>query len=167
MAILISTHRTFATAFTAALLAVTACSKKNQPEPTVSASWVIDGKERTAINVLAEDNGFGGIDLHIYQRISTPSVRGSMVTVTLYLPKKVGTYTIGSSPDVRGHFIDLDANDGPSKGSYTADAGSITISTLTATTMSGTFTLSGKGFNNDKLRCSITNGKFQAAVYKM
>ncbi|SDX79393.1 hypothetical protein [Hymenobacter psychrophilus] len=154
-----------ATAPLCALLALTACSKRNDaiPQQPVLASWTMDGQERTSTNTRAETS-FDKVDVYIYQNFMTPNSNGTEVTVSLYIPKQIGTYTIGPNSQARANFIDLDTSTGVNKESYTAEAGSITISTLTATSVSGTFTLTGTGYLNKQLTKSLTNGKFTAAL---
>lgn len=156
-------HAVFASVW--GLLALTACSKRNDayPEPPVVASWVIDGQERTSIFARAEVSN-DKVDVYISQNFVTPNSKGSAVTVTLLTPKKVGTYAISTSSEASASFIDLNSNDGKSTDSYSADAGSVTISSITATTVSGTFSLTGKGYTNKQLTKSLTNGKFKAAL---
>lgn len=148
-----------------ALLALTACSKRNDaiPQPPVVASWMIDGQERTSILARAETS-FDKVDVYIYQNFMGPNSNGTQVAVSLFLPKKTGTYAIGPNSQARANFIDLDTSTGVNKESYTAEAGSITISTLTATSAAGTFTLTGKGYLNKQLTKTVTNGKFTAAL---
>ncbi|OWP64937.1 hypothetical protein CDA63_00850 [Hymenobacter amundsenii] len=127
------------------------------------ASWVIDGQERTSILTRAEVSN-DKVDVYIYQNFAGPSAKGSTVTVTLFIPKRAGTYAIGPNSLASGSFIDLDTSTGNNKDGYAADTGSITISTLTATTVSGTFNLTGKGYINKQSTKSLTNGKFTATL---
>ena len=147
------------------LLALSACSKHDDasPEPPVVASWVIDGQERTSVLARAEVN-VDKVAVYIYQNFASSSSKGSAVTVTLFVPNRVGTYTIAPNSQVSASFMDFDTSTGNSQDSYSADAGTITISALTATTISGTFNLTGKGYLNKQVTKSLTSGKFKAAL---
>ncbi|MFD2787665.1 DUF6252 family protein [Hymenobacter rubripertinctus] len=160
-----SFHRCTIFAPIGVLLALTACSKHNDasPEPPVVASWIIDGQERTSILARAEVSN-DEVDVYIYQNFAGPSSKGSTVTVTLFAPKRVGTYVIGPSSQARASFTHLDTSTGNNRDSYSAEGGSITISTLTATTISGTFNLTGKGYLNKQSTKSLTGGKFKALL---
>lgn len=147
------------------LLALTACSKNNDPypQPPVVASWTIDGQEHTSISARAETS-FDKVNVYIYQNFAGPNSSGTQVAVSLSLPKSTGTYTIGTNSQVQASFTDLGTSTGPNGEPYTAEAGSISISTLTATSVSGTFTLMGKGYLNKQLTKTVTNGKFTATL---
>ncbi|RFP67039.1 hypothetical protein D0N36_00710 [Hymenobacter lapidiphilus] len=147
------------------LLALTACSKRTDayPQPAVVARWTIDGQERTSILARAETN-FDKVNVYIYQNSMGPNSSGTQVAVSLSLPKSIGTYAIGTNSQTQATFIDLGTSTGPNGEPYTAETGSVTISTLTATSVSGTFTLTGRGYLNKQLTKTVTNGKFTATL---
>ncbi|NVO33171.1 hypothetical protein [Hymenobacter lapidiphilus] len=147
------------------LLALTACSKRNDayPQPAVVASWTIDGQERTSILARAETN-FDKVNVYIYQNTMGPNSSGTQVAVSLSMPKSIGTHAIGTNSQAQATFIDLGTSTGPNGEPYTAESSSVTISTLTATSVSGTFTLTGRGYLNKQLTKTVTNGKFIATL---
>lgn len=158
-------YRSATLAFAAALLAITACSKDDDgyPAPAVVASWMFDGQNRTSTSAWGETSA-DKVAVYISQEFATPNSKGSSVTVTLFIPKRVGTYTISPNSAASANFADLNTSTGLNNDAYSADAGSITISTLTTTAVSGTFTLTGKSYKNTQSTKSLTAGKFNVQL---
>lgn len=149
--------RTYATLL--ALTSLAACSSKNDPTPAADAagmSWTVDGSNVTAImtdkTVSADDIKLDG---------ATGTISGSTV-VELTMPKKVGTYDLASGST---NAIAIYAIGNTSSGTgYFATSGTITVSNLSATNVTGTFTFKGEELGGTKPAKTITNGKFNIAL---
>ncbi|OUJ74251.1 hypothetical protein [Hymenobacter crusticola] len=133
------------------LTSLIACSKKDAEPEYVGTSWTADGKETKIPGGSTQVNA-STIDLSINQA----GVGNGPVSDGLYLviPKSVGTYDLATSRNGAQASYASDKL-------YTATSGTITVTTLTATTLKGTFTFTGTDkFSTPSTTKTITNGKF-------
>lgn len=154
----------------AALALATACSSSSSNNPTPSTpkgmSWAING---TAVSTTQTQ-----VDL---QPSSVPSgyieVVGAYNTATastgvdLVMPKAVGTYAVTDSiqngPKAAYVVVALTST-GSSSGMF-GRVGTITVTSLTATEIVGTFTFSGQSSGTGaSVQQAITNGKFNVTL---
>jgi hypothetical protein len=132
------------------LTSLIACSKKDAEPEYFGTSWTADGQEtKTGGNtqVNAAD---------IYISVNQAGV-GSTTTPGLYLiiPKRVGTYDLAVSSNGAQASYTTD------KQLYISTSGTITVTTLTATALKGTFNFTGtEKFSTPSTTKTITNGKF-------
>ena len=147
------------------LTSLAACSsKKNDPVvPTAvpGVSWTVDGATYIAANI---------------QKTSTPSTfefAGSITRSTtdskgvdITFPKALGTYAIpgtGASA-VQAVYLLVGPTAGTATG-YVGTSGTITVSTLTATNISGTFSFTGLDSQGGTgATKAISNGTFNIAL---
>lgn len=149
------TLRSFRLAATVlAFTSLAACSKKEDatPTPTPAAtegmSWTVDNNNVNADAATAQVSG---------SEVIVTGAKGSTGGIFLQVPKTVGTYTLSSTSAASANYIVT-----PAQGSsqfYDATSGSIVVSTVTATAITGTFTFTGtlSGSTTTKV---LTNGKF-------
>lgn len=157
-------YKQFAYRFTAVALALTtlaACSKGKQDDPmptpmptTVSGmSWMADGSSVTANSIqptfTATDvsiNGFAGNT-------------ASSTSVYLLMPAAVGTYQIAPNSTVRATYTTSTNAGGDVR--YYATGGTLAITALTATSITGTFSFTGQDSNGSAPGTkAVSNGKF-------
>ena len=121
-----------------AINSLVACSKKktDDPAPAASMSWTVNGARVDAATVQnATLTGSGTTPLlTLVGSTSTP-----VTAVTLTMPKQTGSYTVGANGQASATY---------SEGSsgvqlYTGLTGNITVTALTATNVTGTFTFTG------------------------
>ncbi|RZL16126.1 MAG: hypothetical protein EOO62_02175 [Hymenobacter sp.] len=139
-----------------AFTSLAACSKKDDATPTPTAtegmSWTIDGSNVTATTAVAQSSGTD---------VTLAGSTGSTGGVFLDMPKTAGTYTLSSTSAASASYVVT-----PSQGSsqfYDATSGSIVVSTVTATAISGTFTFTGK-LSGSTATKTLTNGKFNVKL---
>jgi len=147
------TLRSFRLAATVlAFTSLAACSKKEDATPTPTAtegmSWTVDNNNVTTKTATAQVSG---------SEVTLTGATGSTGGIFLDVPKTVGTYTLSSTSAASASYIVT-----PAQGSsqfYEATSGSIVVSTITATAITGTFTFTGalSGGTGTK---TLTNGKF-------
>jgi len=147
------TLRSFRLAATVlAFTSLAACSKKEDATPTPTAtegmSWTVDNNNVTTKTATAQVSG---------SEVTLTGATGSTGGIFLDVPKTVGTYTLSSTSTASASYIVT-----PAQGSsqfYEATSGSIVVSTITATAITGTFTFTGalSGGTGTK---TLTNGKF-------
>jgi hypothetical protein len=148
------TQRLFRTAAPIALLitGLAGCSRQD-PAPTNQTilTWTVDS--RTVSTVFAMQTT-DGPDITVEGSIDASQGGAAMV---LRMPKRLGTYTLAPNNwDVYAAYS--------GDGLYRSANGSITVSTLTATVIKGTFTFTGTGNSNPSLTKTITQGTFSAAL---
>ena len=147
------TLRSFRLAATVlAFTSLAACSKKEDATPTPTAtegmSWTVDNNNVTTKTATAQVSG---------SEVTLTGATGSTGGIFLDVPKTVGTYTLSSTSTASASYVVT-----PAQGSsqfYEATSGSIVVSTITATAITGTFTFTGalSGGTGTK---TLTNGKF-------
>lgn len=150
------TLRSFRLAATVlAFTSLAACSKKDDASPTPTAtegmSWTVDNTNVTAATAVAQ---VSGSDVTL---IGGTGSTGATTGIFLDVPKTVGTYTLSSTSAASVSYVVT-----PAQGSsqfYDATSGSIVVSTVSATAITGTFTFTGtlSGGTGTK---TLTNGKF-------
>ncbi|GAB3722520.1 hypothetical protein GCM10027594_03280 [Hymenobacter agri] len=146
------------TAAALALVSLAACSKKNDATPTPAAdtmgmSWTVDGNNVTASTAVSQAVS-GNL-------VTLAGSTGNTGGIFLDVPKTAGTYTITSSSDASASYVVT-----PSSGSsqfYDATSGTIVVSTVSATSISGTFTFTGTVSGGTATK-AITNGKFNVKL---
>jgi hypothetical protein len=140
-----------------AFTALAACSKKEDatPTPTPAAaegmSWTVDGSSVTATAV-AQTTGTD---------VTLAGSTGSTGGIFLDMPKTVGTYPLSSSSTASASYVVTPTQGGSQF--YDATSGSIVVSTVTATAITGTFTFTGALSDGTKTK-TLTNGKFNVKL---
>lgn len=139
-----------------AFTSLAACSKKDDATPTPTAtegmSWTVDGNDITTATAVSQTTG-----TDVMLAGSTSSSGG----VFLDMPKTVGTYTLSSTSAASASYVVT-----PAQGSsqfYDATSGSIVVSTVTSTAISGTFTFTSKLSGGTATKI-LTNGKFNVKL---
>ena len=155
--------RSFRTAATlVAITAFAACSsKKDDPAapPAPGVTWTVDGNNITATNIQRSNSGnnfeFAG---------SYTTSTSSSVGVDITLPKAVGTYAVPGSGATAVQAIYVAITPGGAAG-YIGTAGTVTVTSVTATNIIGTFSFTGTdSFNGNSTTKTITNGKFNVTL---
>jgi hypothetical protein len=136
------------------LAGLAACAKKDNPAPATptAVSWVIDGSTVTVTPVTGQVTG------------TTVQFAASSTSTSIFqgigfskLPRAAGTYDISGTtqPGYNGPkgFCLVDNS------SYDASLGTITISVLTPTSISGTFAFTGTKLFGTATKV-VTGGKF-------
>ena len=128
------------------------CSRQDPaPANQTILTWTVDG--RTASTAFAMQTT-DGPDITVEGSMDASQGGAGM---TLRMPKRLGTYTLApNSWDVYAAYS--------GDGLYRSTNGAITVSTLTATVIKGTFTFTGTGNSNPSLTKNITQGTFSAAL---
>ncbi|WP_210517652.1 DUF6252 family protein [Hymenobacter terricola] len=140
-----------------ALATLAACSKKDDATPAPAPnpegmSWTVDGNNVTATTAVSQAASGTLVTL----AGATSSTGG----VFLDVPKVVGTYPVTSTSDASASYVVT-----PSTGSsqfYDATTGTIVVSAVSATSISGTFTFTGAG--TGAATKTLTNGKFNVKL---
>ena len=161
-------HRLGASIYLMALTSLAACSssKKDDPTPppaTTGMSWTADGAALTTSTLQS-------------QKFSTTiSVAGTIpantkpIYLSLEFPNAVGTYPFSPSSAASASYtvggsspVAYYAGANPGAGTATG-AGTIVVTALTATSITGTFTFTGISANSGDSK-SITNGRFNVGL---
>jgi hypothetical protein len=149
-----------------ALLALAACSKKSDPSPAAplsTMSWTVDGGPANAVSIVAEISASGVIGLRGYgQQSSTGST-----SVLLYLPNRVGTFTLPATGGTSASYrVDTYTSTSSSGVMYQGSAGTLTVSSYTAsaalggTKVTGTFSFTGTQTSGGSGTKALSNGSF-------
>lgn len=143
-----------------ALTSLAACSsKKDDATPATTptgVSWTVDGNNVTAANIQKTTSGN---NFEFAGSYTTSTTNSSGVDITV--PKVVGTYAIPGSGATAIQALYLLVTPNTSPAVYYATSGTVTVTSVTATNIVGTFTFSGTDtFTGTPLTKSITNGKF-------
>lgn len=147
-----------------ALATMAACSSKKDdatPAATTPAgvTWTVDGTNMTATNI---QKSTSGNNFEFAGTITTSTTNSSGVDITV--PKTVGTYAIPGSGATAIQALYLLVTPTTTPAVYNATGGSVTVSSVTATNIVGTFTFTGTDtFTGTTLTKTITNGKFNLA----
>ena len=139
-------------------------SKKEDAPPTtpVGMSWTVDGGTVSTTTV-DSDNRPASISV-----TGIVPASASLASLSLGFPNAVGTYTIDSTASASASYNVVGGN---AAGSYYAGAsvsgtvtgaGTIVVTALTATTVTGTFTFTGIGPAGAAK--TITNGTFNVGL---
>jgi hypothetical protein len=124
------------------------CSKKNNPTPLAPV-----------VSLKFNDTSFSTTNLTVTSTADTTLIDGQFVAngyITINIPHaKVGSYDLATS-GAAIHFADAA---GPLY-LYTATSGTLVVTALTSTTISGTFAVSAA--NEAHTNKTITSGQFQA-----
>jgi hypothetical protein len=142
-----------------ALTFLAACSKDDADPDTSTPgiSWTVDGTNVTAYTI---DKVVSTTSIRLNAVAGTVSGSGSLILIA---PKKAGTYILSpTSASTEAHAF-YSASTSTTATPYEASAGSIVITTLTATNVTGTFTFTGDEMQGGSTRKVITNGKFNIA----
>ena len=138
-------------------------SKKADPTPTTGMSWTADGTTQTTTTLQSQKFS------------SSISVAGTIpassnpIYLSLEFPNAVGTYTFSPTAAASATYV---ANTGGTSMPYYAGAsgsgtvtgaGTIVVTALTATNVTGTFTFTGINANTGASK-SITNGTFNVGL---
>lgn len=145
-----------------ALTTLAACSKKGDATPATPAttpagvSWTVDGNNVTAANIQKTSTGN---NFEFAGTLTTSTTNSSGVDITV--PKAVGTYAIPGSGATAIQALYLLVTPATSPAVYYANSGSVTVTSVSATNIVGTFTFTGTDtFTGTTLSKTITNGKF-------
>lgn len=137
-----------------ALTSLAACSKKDDATPDPAGmSWTVDGSNVTASSAVAHTSGANTVTL-----AGATSDTGGLF---LDVPKTAGTYKLSSTSNESATYIVT-----PSQGSsqvYDATSGSIIVSSVSATNISGTFTFTGT-LSGGTATKTLTNGRFNVKL---
>lgn len=147
------------------LTSLGACSsKKNDPAaPTIPAgvSWQVDGTTYTATNLQKVSSGntfeFAG-------SITTSTIDSKGVDITF--PKAVGTYAIPGTGATAVTAVYVVVGPAASNAAgYVGTGGTITVTSLTASNISGTFSFTGlDSYGGAGATKTISNGTFNIAL---
>lgn len=141
-----------------AIIFLAACSKKDSPTPTPGISWTVDGSDMKVGAVTTPVSGTV-IQLTGYRSTTTSTSSTSAATISLTMPKKVGTYAMSNNNGTAS------ASYGDNGALYLDTTGTITVSNLTATSITGTFSFSGANpFSSPNSTKIITNGQFNVLL---
>jgi hypothetical protein len=151
------TLRSFRLAATVlAFTSLAACSKKDDATPTPAAtegmSWTLDSSTVTASTAVSQTTG---------TEVMLAGSTGSTGGIFLNMPKTVGTYPLSSTSAASASYV-LTPTQGSSQ-FYDATSGSIVVSTVTATAITGTFTFTGTPSDGTTTK-TLTNGKFNVKL---
>jgi hypothetical protein len=153
MASRLLSFRAIATALALTALVSSCSDDKNDVTPTtpaVGVSWTVDGANVTATNVQKTVTA-------TEVTISAAAVAGSAVTsVTLNVPKTVGTYTIDANSDAGAIYS-------TSSDAFFSSAGTITVTSVSPNII-GTYTFTGSSIATTGSTKSISNGKFNVVL---
>ena len=148
-----------------ALTSLAACSsKKDDATPAATTTpagvtWTVDGTNVTAANI---QKSTSGNNFEFAGSLTTSTTNSSGVDITV--PKTVGTYAIPGSGATAIQALYLLVTPTTSPAVYYATSGSVTVTSVTATNIVGTFTFTGSDtFTGTTLTKTITNGKFNVA----
>lgn len=163
-----SLHSFRAAATVLALTALAACSssKKDDPTPTtpLGMSWTVDG---AAVNTTTVQSQKGGSTI----TIAGTTTSASPAFLSLEIPNAVGMYTFSPTSAAAATYSingvtlanSFYAGATPGSGGATVTgAGTIVVTTLTATNVTGTFTFTG--ISSTGFPKSITNGTFNVGL---
>ncbi|NML65822.1 hypothetical protein HHL22_11465 [Hymenobacter sp. RP-2-7] len=145
------------------MLLATACSK-DKATPAPANSWQVDGQAQQAAKVTVEVGtpamNAGMLTIHIWQDISNANSTGSAVAVYLFVPNRVGTYSLtAASTSASAGYSDY-VSPGAGSNLYEATSGSVTITALTSNSVTGTFTFTAAEVFTPQHTRQITNGQF-------
>ncbi|GAB3589698.1 hypothetical protein [Hymenobacter daeguensis] len=134
-------------------LAFAACSsKKDDATPTADMSWTVDGTNERA-NIITHSVSGNNLFLDGYAGDTATSYHH----VSIWLPKTavVGTYSL--TTNAAGSYATIANRTGTV---YVGRTGSITVTSLTATNIKGTFSFAETPINPQSIIKTITNGTF-------
>jgi hypothetical protein len=150
----------------AALVALGACSsdKKDDPAPTNPStnptngfSWTADGTNYTSTTAVKSVAGGGMALLGQYKASNNDTYN-----VSINVSAMPGTYTIGGGSN--DALLSYDHTIGGTSTSYvasgTSGSGTVTVTSVTASEIVGTFSFTGETMTMPKTSKTITNGKF-------
>jgi hypothetical protein len=148
-----------------AFLALAACSsKKDDPavQPTPGMSWTVDGATVKTTNLQSQKNG-ATLSVAGTQDLSNTSAG----YIALEIPTAMGTYTF--SPTATASAVYSASSPrmvyyaGASSGNTVTGAGTIVVTALSSTNITGTFTFTGIESTTGASK-SITNGTFNVGL---
>ncbi|MBJ6146362.1 hypothetical protein [Hymenobacter sp. BT559] len=149
------------------LLLATACSK-DKATPAPASSWQVEGQAQQSDKVVVEMGtpalNPNMLTVSIWQNSSTASANSSAVVLTLFVPNRVGTYSLGGTGTTTKASASYADYLSPGSGSnlYAATGGSITISSLTSNSVAGTFAFTGAELFNTSHTKQIIGGQFNS-----
>lgn len=147
----------------ASVLLLGACSKKDDPTTTTTptttyaTTWTVDGKNYTATTSNGAVNA-GNLIIGATYTVSS----NESYSITLGVPAATGTYTIGSSNSTTtaGYGTTIAGALTGYIAASSIGSGTITVTTLSATEIIGTFSFTAMATNASATMKPITNGKF-------
>ena len=147
-----------------ALTSLAACSKKDDATPAATnpegMSWTVDGNNVTAATAVSQATAVPQAMGTTLTVVGSTGSTGAASTIFLNIPKTAGTYTLTSTSTYSATYAVT-----PASGSsqfYDSTAGSIVVSSVTATNIVGTFTFTGA--TSGGTTKSISNGKFNVKL---
>ena len=145
------------------LLLATACSK-DKATPAPASSWQVERQAQQSDKVVVEMGtpalNPNMLTVSIWQNSSTASANSSAVVLTLFVPNRVGTYSLGgTTTKASASYADY-LSPGSGSNLYAATSGSITISSLTSNSVAGTFAFTGAELFNTSHTKQIIGGQF-------
>ena len=146
------------------LVALASCSKDGpKPADPTGMSWTYYGNNMTATTT---DNLVSTTKIELSGAVEAGMVGNSIIKVAvgLTIPKSLGTYQLTATSDASARYI-LSGGGGLPGQIYKAERGTLTVTTLTATNVKGTFDFTGVVVSNGTTESrTITNGKFDFAL---
>ena len=146
------------------LVALASCSKDGpKPADPTRMSWTHYGNNKTATST---DKLVSTTNIAISGAVEAGMVGNSIIKVAvgLTIPQSVGTYQLTATSDARAQYI-FSGGGGLPGHIYKAESGTLTVTTLTATNVKGTFDFTGVFvYNGTTDSETITNGKFDFAL---
>ena len=137
-----------------AFTSLAACSKDKDETPAPAdakgMSWTVDGSNVTA---LSTQSTAAGTDVLLGGATATGGI-------FLSLPKTAGTYALSSTSDASAIYV---VSSGQSSQTYDSTSGSIVVSSVSATNITGTFTFTGTLMGGTATK-TLTNGKFNVEL---
>jgi len=135
-----------------AIIFLAACSKKDNPTPNPGISWTVDGSDMK-VSAIATPVPATIIQLTGYRSVTTSTSTTSAATISLTMPKRIGTYALSNNNGTAS------ASYGDSGALYLDTTGTITVSNVTATSITSTFSFTGANpFSSANNTKTITNG---------
>ena len=163
MSLIISLFR-LAVAGPLLLVALASCSKDDpKPADPTGMSWTAYGSNVTATTT---DKLVSTTKIELVGAAKVGMVGNSIINeaVGLTIPQSVGTYQLTATSDASARYIFSGGGGLPGQ-NYKAESGTLTVTTLTATNVKGTFDFTGVVVSNGTTESRIiTNGKFDFAL---
>ena len=139
------------------LTALAACSKKEDAGPAPGISWTLNGSDER-VSAVSSPVSATSVELIGYRLTSTATSSSTTAVIFLTMPKKIGTYTLKNNNGA------ATAEYGGDEQLYLDTTGTITVTDLTATTITGTFSFTGADTLSPGSTRTITNGQFSVAL---
>lgn len=144
------------------MLLAGACKKHNEePTPAVTTgfSWTADNINYTSTSAAVTDDGF------MMTLAGTYTATGGSNVIRLSVPLATGTYNTAATTYSAYYYMAYLIYTGSTSSAYVASnaagtaAGTVTVTTLSATDVAGTFSFTGEVISGTATK-TVTNGRF-------